>query len=475
MARRTKIIATLGPASSTPEQIGELIDAGMDVARIGLAHLSVNEAVDLMRLVKECAAERGRTIAVMADLPGPKVRLTTAVEPGFDLEDGQDILLKVGTADSTPETLYVDYEQLLLDVRQGDRLAVGDGSPELEVLGAADGGLNCRVHGDGHIGGRKGLHIPSDRLSMASPTDDDLKALDRLVDEGVDIVALSFVRSAHDVRRAGVEPHPRGPLIVAKIETRAAVTNLAGIVEACGAVMVARGDLGIECGIEELTHLQKSIIKGCIASGRPVITATQMLESMIHSPSPTRAEVTDVANAIFDGTSAVMLSAETAVGVDPANAVRTMARVAERADTEFDYGRWAHMVQDLSTTHTDTALRITDAVSGATWKAATELNCAAIICLSDSGFTVRSIARFRPKMPIIGLSTLPRTVAQLNLSWGVTAIEAPPAPDRNASVHNLAELVRNHGMVRTGDLVAVSWGSEGGGRQTDSLRLVRVP
>ena len=475
MARRTKIIATIGPTSEHPDVIRSMILAGMDVARIGLAHGTVGQAIEKMQTIRRVAEELGRNIGVMADLPGPKVRLGAAPEGGLLLTDGMVVRIQVGEEGSTTEVLTVDYPRLLEDVRVGDTLAVGDGFPTITITGQKGDSLIGTVHGEALINGRKGLHIPSDRLTMATPTAEDLLYLDALVDAEVDMVALSFIRSAHDVRRAGVEPHPRGPLIVAKIETRAAVENLAGIIESCGAIMVARGDLGIECGIEELPHIQKMIIRECIASGRPVITATQMMESMIQSSSPTRAEVTDVANAIFDGTSGVMLSAETAVGVDPTNAVATMGRIAARADQAFDYDRWPRTMRDLTSVQRDTGARVTDAISGATWRAATELGCSAIICLSDSGFTVRAIARFRPSMPIIGLSTSPRTVQQLSLSWGVDAMVAPSAPDRNASVHNLAILARDKGAVRSGDLVAVSWGSEAGGRQTDSLRLIRVP
>lgn len=239
--------------------------------------------------------------------------------------------------------------------------------------------------------------------------------------------------------------------------------------------MVARGDLGIECGIEELPHLQKSIIRSCIASGRPVITATQMLESMVHAAAPTRAEITDVANAIFDGTSAVMLSGETAVGHDPVEVVATMDRIAERADAEFDYQAWPRGIRDLRrTAATSVESSITDAISGAAWRAATELDVAAIVCVSDTGFTVRSIARFRPSMGIIGLSPSQRTVNQLALSWGVTPMGAPSHND-DSKVDDLATRVRDSGHVRSGDLIAVVWGSGVGVRKTDTVRLLRVP
>ena len=475
MPRRTKIIATLGPASEPEETLRAMIEAGCDVVRINLAHGTIGQAIERMRLVRRLAAECGRVVGILADLPGPKVRLTEFVEGGMLLHDGDTVSVAPGTDPSGPDGLWVDYPLLIDDVGPGDVLTVGDGGVSLRVTSNDGASLKATVNGEGLMQGRPGLHIPSDRLTMGTPTAEDLYFLDALVEEGVDMIGLSFVRSAHDIRRIGVEPPPRGPLIVAKIETRAAVENLDGILEVAGAVMVARGDLGIECGIEELPHLQKSIIRSCIASGRPVITATQMLESMVHAAAPTRAEITDVANAIFDGTSAVMLSGETAVGNDPVEVVATMSRIAERADAEFDYQAWPRGIRDLRrTAATSVESSITDAISGAAWRAATELDVAAIVCVSDTGFTVRSIARFRPSMGIIGLSPSQRTVNQLALSWGVTPMGAPSHND-DSKVDDLATRVRDSGHVRSGDLIAVVWGSGVGVRKTDTVRLLRVP
>ncbi len=340
----------------------------------------------------------------------------------IELATGHCVELVPGRTTSDADVLGVDYENLLDDIHPGDMLAVGDGSLTLQIDSVGSTSAQAVVANGGPVQGRPGLHVPSERLGIPSPTPDDLVKLDAFVDAGVDMVALSFVRSGHDIRQVGTEPHPVGPLLVAKIETTAAVANLEGIIEASGAIMVARGDLGSELGIEELPHVQKRIIRDCIALGKPVITATQMFESMVSSPAPTRAEVSDVANAVFDGTSAVMLSAETAVGHDPVAAVETMARVAERADAEFDYDGWARRIRLLRSEAIGTGeARLTDAMTGATWRAATEMGVSAIICISESGFTVRSIARFRPQMPIIGFSPQERTVRQLALSWGTAS------------------------------------------------------
>ena len=328
MARRTKIIATIGPASEDEATLRSLVRAGMDVARLGLAHNTIDEAAARMADIRRIAALEGRYVGILVDLPGPKVRAASfGTDPVILVEDSR-LELRVGDQRSDASNVEVDYEGLLSDVEPGDRLSMGDGRVILEILDHGDEFLTARVTHGGVLNGRPGLHIPSDRLSMRAPTADDLLAVERFVELDVDMIALSFVRSAEDLARLPVDPHPAGPIVVAKIETRAAIDDLPAIIEASGAVMVARGDLGSECSIEELPILQKEIIRQCIALGRPAITATQMLETMVTNPEPTRAEVSDVANAVWDGSSALMLSGETAIGVDPVNVVATMSRIA---------------------------------------------------------------------------------------------------------------------------------------------------
>ena len=307
MARRTKIIATIGPASDSEAMIKDLAEAGMDVARIGLAHGTLDEAIEKFRRVRRVSEALGRPIGTLVDLPGPKVRAGQMPEDGLPVVQGETIRLAPGNGASTRSMIHVDHEGLLHDLHVGDRVAFGDGAVAAEVTDRHGDHLEALVTHGGLLQGRPGVHIPSDRLRIPSPTPHDLQMLDAFVAEGVDMVALSFVRSAHDIRRVGVEPHPRGPLVIAKIETRAAVDNLDSIIEASGGVMIARGDLGTEMPIEELPHLQKRILERCITLGRPAITATQMLESMVTAPSPTRAEASDIANAVFDGSSALML------------------------------------------------------------------------------------------------------------------------------------------------------------------------
>jgi pyruvate kinase len=477
MPRRTKIIATIGPASDAPSTLEAMIEAGMDVARIGLAHGTLDEQIDRYHRVRAAAAKVGRTVGILVDLPGPKVRAGSfGDDEGLMLIEGLPVRLCPGNKKSTIDMIEVDYDDLLVDIHPGDRLMFGDGAVIVEIEEHAGDHLVGKVAHGGWVQGRPGVHIPSDRLRVTSPTDQDLKYLDAFIDLGVDIVALSFVRSAHDVRRVGTEPHPRGPLVVAKIETRAAVDNLEGIVEASGGIMVARGDLGEEFSIEELPHLQKDIISRCIALGRPVITATQMLESMIHAPSPTRAEATDVANAVFDGTSAVMLSAETAIGHDPVRTIATMARIAHRADQRFDYSNWAtelHERELAEMAGLDT--KVTDAMTMAAWQAAHDMDANAIICITRSGFTARAIARFRPKARILAYTPDPRTCHQLTMSWGAVPLHS----QAHGSFSEMSDWAVNdafqRGLVRSGDVVVVIAGSSETSPATDTVRLVRVP
>ncbi|WP_420626398.1 pyruvate kinase [Candidatus Poriferisodalis sp.] len=477
MARRTKIIASVGPACSDEATMQALIEAGVDVWRLSLAHGTLDEQVATFRRLRKVSQESGRYIGILVDLPGPKVRCMPFPEGGCEV--AQDAVLSLGIEGdaSTADRLVVDYEGLLTDVGPGDQLSFGDGNVVLMVEDRASNALKTRVLHGGHLEGRPGLHVDSSKLRMSTPTPHDLMLSDTFVDLGTDMVALSFVRSAYDMRRLGVEPHPRGPLLVAKIETNAAVENLDGIIEASSAVMVARGDLGAECNIEELPHLQKRIIEACVAHGRPAITATQMLESLLHSPVPTRAEASDIANAVFDGTSAVMLSGETAIGHDPVNAVRTMARITERADERFDYEAWWNRLLSVRRRDDRAAdyMRVTDGITQAASRLATELGAQAIICLSRSGFTARSMARFRPSMPLLGLTPEPRTAMQLSLSWGTRPLvfgeRLTPAESALEAVH---AAVRT-GMVRSGDMVVVVSGTSPESHATDNLRAMRVP
>tara|TARA_Y100001970_G_scaffold284419_1_gene401720 strand:+ start:1395 stop:2837 length:1443 start_codon:yes stop_codon:yes gene_type:complete len=479
MERRTKIIATIGPASDSETTLRELVNAGMDVARLGLAHGTLDEALERYRRVRKISKDMGKRVGILVDLPGPKIRSAPFPSEGSLLEKGSTIKLIPGVNQSSETIVEVDYENVLEDLVPGDVIPFGDGQVVVRVETIGKDEAEVTVTSGGVLHGRPGIRIPSERLSLPTPTDDDLYKLDAFVEEGVDMVAVSYVRSAHDVRRVGTEPHPRGPLVVAKIETRAAVENLTGIIEASAAIMVARGDLGTEFEIADLPHLQKKIIAECIAGGLPVITATQMLDSMINTSSPTRAEASDVANAVFDGTSAVMLSGETAIGSYPVESVETMARIAERADQSFDFGRWAERVTELrQSSDADSgnggSQGITDAMTLATWRAAKELDLAALLCISGSGFTVRSMARFRPNVPILGMTMDERTAQQLTLSWGVTPFCIETAMGYEERIGNAIATAKSEGILQSNDLIGVLAGITGDSPATDVLRIMRV-
>ena len=476
MSRRTKIVATIGPSSEDAATLRSLIRAGMDVARIGLAHGTLDEAIERYRRVMAVADDESRLVGTLIDLPGPKVRAASFGRVPVELPTGVEVGLTAGYDKSDASMIEVNYDHLIDDVLIGDSIDIGDGQVVLTVIDKTDDTLLASTKYGGALMGCPGVHIPSDRLRISTPTPEDLVALDAFTELGADMVAISFVCSARDIRRVGTEPHPQGPLLVAKIETRAAVENLSGIVAASGAVMVARGDLGNECSVEELPHLQKKIIRQCIAWGRPVITATQMLESMITRPAPTRAEASDVANAVFDGSSALMLSGETAVGVDPVRVVQTMSNIASRADAEFDFESWAERLAHLRMTDdaVHDAASITDAMTFAAWRAAKELGISAILAISGTGFTARSMARFRPRARIIALSHNERTVRQLTLSWGITPALVDDKESNDDMVRQALTVVRERGHVQPGEIVAVLAGADNRSRSSNVLRLERV-
>ena len=472
--RRTKIVATIGPASDDPGSLKSLINAGMDVARIGLAHGTLDEHLEKYKRIREAAKALDANVGILADLPGPKVRCAPFPEGGIMFEDGDSVDFVAGEDSSSRTVISTDYEYLVADVEVGDRLALGDGNIAFTVEDKTTDKLKARVIRGARVQGRPGLQVPSDRLRITSPTSEDLRFADAFIQNGVDMLAISFVRSGHDVRSLGVEPAPRGPLVVAKIETEAAVDNLEGIISASGAVMVARGDLGVDYPLSELPHLQKFIIQRCIARGLPVITATQMLESMVYAPTPTRAEASDVANAVFDGSSAVMLSGETAIGVDPTNAVSTMAEICARADLEFPHEDWVANMSAVreSDGDVDAGALTTDSITMAAQRIAFQVGARAILCLSRTGYTVRSVSRFRPQVPIIGFSPDLRAVRQLSLSWGSSAVKTPDRAHAGEMISDALEYAKSLPWMTTGDRVVVISGNSTSTRATDTLRVM---
>ena len=472
--RRTRLVATIGPASDSVEVLAAMAEAGMDVARVPLAHGTIDDAIERVRRIRKAAPHVG----VLADLPGPKIRTTGFPEGGSVLVTGSEILVLPGSVatSSSPERIGIALDEVALGLQEGDHIALGDGGVSLRVVDRADEGVIARVVSGGRVQGRPGVTVPTSRVALATPTTDDLARLEALVAENVDMVAVSFVRSAADmlaVRAAAGNLHT---MLCAKIETPEAIADLDEILTVSDSVMVARGDLGVRVPLEDVPHHQKHIIRSGVRFGRPVITATQMLESMVSAPVPTRAEVTDVANAVLDGTSAVMLSAETAVGVDPVNVVATMARIVMRTERDFDYLRWGGGLglQEVSGPPSSAA-GITAAITGAAWRAAIEQNAAAIIACTRSGRTARVISRFRPAMPIVAATPSLDTARQLSVSWGVESLMVRESTSTDDIVWNAVKAAVEAGYAKGGDVVVVLAGSPTEPDPvTDTIRIVRV-
>ena len=476
MVRRTKIVCTIGPACDTDVALRAMIQAGMDVARLGFAHGTPEGHVETLGRIRAAAAACGRVVGVLADLPGPKVRTGRFPDEGIQLVVGQRVEVVAGHGLSGPERITVEYPGLVGDLRAGDRLALGDGAVVLEVERTTGSGAVAVATSGGWLQGRPGLRLPESRTRVSGPTESDLRTLQLVTEAGFDMVAISFVQSAEDILRARRAAGPDGPMIVAKIETGNAVEDLARIIDVTDAVMIARGDLGVECAIEEVPHLQKRIIRTCVQWGRPVITATQMLETMVHGPVPTRAEASDIANAVFDGTDALMLSAETAIGRDPVEAVRTMARIATTAEREADYVQWGGRLGKLQRLEpVNGSLAITAATSMAAWQVALSVDATAILCCTRSGATARAIARFRPTAPLFGLSPRPSTAGQLTLTWGVLPLTVAEQASTDDIIWFAVKLIVDMGLAVKGDNVVVLAGNpEDPDPITDNLRVVRV-
>jgi pyruvate kinase len=476
MTRRTKIVATIGPASEDAATLDRLMAAGLDVVRLNLSHGPIDEHLDRLVRVRAAAERCDRPLGVLADLPGPKIRAGRFPEGGVALVAGAYLALRAGDRTSDAGAMYVDYPTLIDDLRVGDRLILGDGAISMRVVHMTGDSAQAMIETGGRTQGRPGVHLPSERMRLTTPTDDDLELAEAMAAAGVDYIAVSFVRGAGDVSKVRAVVGDRADL-VAKIETTTALANLAEIMAVSDAIMVARGDLGIDCPLEDVPHLQKQIIRSCVEFGIPVITATQMLESMVTAPSPTRAEVTDVANAIFDGTDALMLSGETAIGHDPALVVETMGRIAERAEAEASYRAWADRLGRVQRQRWDSLSdQITAAVTHAASQAAHDAGATAILCCTSSGRTAKAMARFRPEARLIGLSPNPHTVRAMTLSWGVEPVAVDTYASTDEMVWYAVERAVQAGYVARDDVVVVLAGSPGRDASTaaDVLRIVRA-
>ena len=470
MERRTKIICTLGPASKSPEAIGALVAAGMDVARINFSHGALDEHEERIERVREASRSAGRPVAILADLPGPKIRIGELPEP-VRLQPGDAFSLMESDGPGDAHRVHLPSVEVFRSVHVGDSLFIDDGLIELQIVEMLPGEIRTQVLSGGQLSSHKGLAAPGVRLDTPSLTDADRVALAFIVSHDIDWVAASFVRAPEDVLavREVLETAGRPLPIIAKIEKSEAVEQLEGVLDASDGLMVARGDLGVEVPIYQVPLLQKRIISMCNAAGKPAITATQMLDSMIRNPRPTRAEVTDVANAVLDGADCVMLSGETAVGLHPVEAVRLMRQIVREAEGALDPDRFIGMLTPSE------AERVTDSISLATCRIASELNAAAILTATSSGHTARMVSRHRPRTPIIGVASDPRIYNRLALMWGVRPVLTPGAANTDETLERAVGVALANGFVKPGDLVVITAGVPTGiAGNTNLIKVHRV-
>ncbi|MGC8498666.1 MAG: pyruvate kinase [Acidimicrobiales bacterium] len=469
--RRTRIVATLGPRSDTDEAISALVAAGVDVFRLSMAHSDIEAGVARLRRVRALAPD----LALMVDIPGPKIRAGSFGTSPIPLNVGAAVELVEGHDEtSSAQRIVVERPDVLNLLHVGDHIHIGDGGVTLEIL---EPGPPSRavVAAGGTVMGKPGLSLPSAILNDRLPTLEDRARLEALADEPFEILAVSFVRSAFDVVSTRSVLARDDVMIMAKIETAEGVENLDEIIAVSDAIMVARGDLGVRLPIEDVPHLQKRIVRHGIRYARPVVVATQMLESMTHAQVPTRAEVTDVANAVLDGASAVMLSGETAIGDDPVGTVATMDRILRRAEESFDYATWGASLGVQQIGAGTQATRITAAITGAAWRAAMDESAVAIVACTRSGLTARAISRFRPPMPIVAITPSAVTARQLRSSWGIQGVYLSRATDIDELCAVAVTELKIAGLARPGDAIVVMAGSESGGASiTDTVRMVMV-
>ena len=453
--RRTKIVCTIGPATRSPEALRHLIEAGMNVARLNFSHGSQEQHAEVVSHLRRISAEMKSPLALLQDLSGPKVRVGDIVGEGVMLTPGAEVTLTLADVPGDEHQINLPVPEIFEAVRAGTHLMLDDGLLELRVKSKRSDALVCEVVVGGLLTSHKGVNVPGVSLPIAAVTDKDLEDLKFGIAQKMDYVAASFVRSASDIAvLRGVCEAARAKIpIIAKIEKHEAIHNIDSIMEAVDGIMVARGDLGVEVPIDEVPVIQKMLIHKANRAGKPVITATQMLDSMIRNPRPTRAEVTDVANAIFDGTDAVMLSGETAVGLYPYDAVRMMAKIATHTESSLDFAKILDEKMRF-----DTGQSITGAIGQATCDVAHDLNCAAILTASATGRTARVVSRYRPRAPIICATNRQETYNRLALVWGVHSMLVEIAEDSDSMMQASLDAAEQSGLVKDDDVVVITGG-----------------
>lgn len=469
--RKTKIICTIGPASQSEEKLRELMLAGMNVARFNFSHGDHEEQHGKYDRMRKVSKELNLPIAALLDTKGPEIRLRDFEGGKVMLEAGQKFTLTTKEIMGTNEIASITYKELIHDISAGTTILIDDGLIEMTVEEITDTDIICNVVNGGPVSNHKGVNVPGAELSIPYISESDKNDILFGVELGFDIIAASFVRNKEDVLevRKILDERNSKMMIISKIENMQGIKNLDEIIEVSDGIMVARGDMGVEVPLEEVPVLQKQIIKKAVAKGKQVITATQMLESMMHNPRPTRAETTDIANAIYDGTTAIMLSGESAQGQYPVEAVQTMARIAERTEEDIDFaGR-------LKKREVPGDGNITTAISHATCTLAADLDVKAIICVTMSGFTASMISRFKPSCPIIGCTVKRLVWRQLNLQWGVMPLLIQEENTAEDLFHAAIDAAVDAGYIVKGDKIIITAGMPLGiSGKTNQLRVVEV-
>ncbi|MBM7701231.1 pyruvate kinase [Metabacillus iocasae] len=471
--RKTKIVCTIGPASESVEKLVELINSGLNVCRLNFSHGDFEEHGARIVNIREAAKQTGKTIAILLDTKGPEIRTNTMENGAIDLQEGQKIIVSMEEVIGTVDKFSITYPGLVDDVQVGSKILLDDGLIGLEVLeiNKAAGEITTKVLNPGTLKNKKGVNVPNVSVQLPGITEKDANDIVFGIEQGVDFIAASFVRRASDVLeiRELLERHDAGHIqIISKIENQEGVDNIDEILEVSDGLMVARGDLGVEIPAEEVPLVQKELIKKCNALGKPVITATQMLDSMQRNPRPTRAEASDVANAIFDGTDAIMLSGETAAGSYPVEAVQTMNSIAARAEQALDY---RDILQQRSK---QVGTTITDAIGQSVAHTALNLGAAAILAPTESGYTAKIVSKYRPQSPIIAVAANDSVARRLALVWGVTPIVGEHVSTIDDMLDHSVQAGLKTGIISHGDLVVITAGVPVGESGATNLMKVQV-
>ncbi|CUU00783.1 pyruvate kinase [Candidatus Thermokryptus mobilis] len=451
--RRTKIVCTLGPATNTLEKIIELINAGMDIARLNFSHGDYDDHLNFINLVRKASEITGKHISILQDLQGPKIRVGRLKNEPIELKIGELIYLASEQVEGNGQIIPIQYEYIAEDVKPGDTILLDDGLIELKVIEIKSRKVKCEVVDGGLLKSHKGVNLPGVNVRIPSLTEKDVQDLKFGIENGVDMVALSFVRRKKDVLDllSKMEEFGKTLPVIAKIERVEAIKSIDEIIDISDGIMIARGDLGVELPTEDVPILQKMLIKKANKLGKPVITATQMLESMVSNPRPTRAEATDVANAVLDGTDAVMLSSETSIGEFPIESVKMMDKIIRTAETQY---KFYEPIFDPNLKLKDEV----DAIGRAACLLAQQLNAKAIVTITHTGATAKAIAKYRPYVPIIALTDSEEVVKRLNLVWGVISVKIKEISETDKTIETAKEQLKESKILNKGDLVIMTAG-----------------